>query len=64
MSTTTSNCVCSDQLEPNKTLTLTHDFSSETTTMTFTKESQIFSFSVQNDSSIIKQALEETLLHI
>ena len=58
-----SSCVCSNQ-DSDTTLTLTHDFTDNKTTMTFAKDSQVFSFSVENDSSIIRQALEETLIHI
>ena len=54
-----SGCVPDDQ-----TLTLTHNFIDHKTTMTFTKESEVFSVSVENDSSIIRQALEDTLIHI
>ena len=53
----TSACVVSD-----KTLTLTHDFTDNKTTMTFANESQTFSLSVQNNTSIIKEALEEMII--
>ena len=58
MSETTSNCVVKDQSQ-DKTLTLTHNFTNNTTTMVFKGESQVFSASVKNDTSIIKEALEE-----
>lgn len=55
---------CANNTPGAETLTLTHDFNDHKTTMTFSKESEVFSLSVENDSSIIKQALEETLIHL
>jgi hypothetical protein len=48
----------------SKTLTLVHNFNDSTTTMMFTGESDIVSLSIANDSSIIKQGLEETLINL
>ena len=62
MPDTTSGCKC-EELE-KKTLTLTHNLNDHSTTMTFTNESSSFSYTVQNDSTIIKEALEETMLNI
>lgn len=58
MSEITSNCVVKEQPQ-EKTLTLTHNFTDNTTTMIFKGESQVYSASIQNDPSIIKEALEE-----
>lgn len=55
---------CANNKPSDETLTLTHNFNDNKTTMTFAKESEVFSLSVENDSSIIKQALEETLIHL
>lgn len=60
----TSTVVSSGHMSSDQTLTLTHNFVDHKTTMTFTKESEVFSVSVENDSSIIRQALEETLIHV
>jgi len=57
MSDTTSACKV-NEVDSEKTLTLTHDFSNNTTTMTFKTETSSFSYSIQNDSSVIKEALE------
>ena len=64
MSETTSACVCTNESMLNKTLTLVHNFNDGTTTMMFTGESDIVSLSIANDSSIIKQALEEALINL
>ena len=63
MPDTTSNCKCNES-EQNKTLMLTHNLVDNTTTMIFTNETSSFSYSVKNDSTIIKEALEETMLQI
>jgi hypothetical protein len=54
-----SACVVKDT---DKTLTLTHNFTDNKTTMTFKNESQVFSLSVQNNTSIIKEALEDMII--
>lgn len=58
MSETTSNCVVAEQPQ-EKTLTLTHNFTNNTTTLIFKGESSVLSASVKNDTSIIKEAMEE-----
>ena len=63
MPDTTSACKA-NEVENEKTLTLTHDFSNQTTTMTFITESSSFSYSIQNDSTVIKEALEGMIVSL
>lgn len=64
MSDTISACKCGDLPSTEPTLTLSHNLNDNVTTMTFTDASQSFSYSVKDDTNIIKQALEETILSL